>query len=254
MERKIRFELVAINAAFYFAQELYKTLGGMKMFKKIGGRFVGVPLLAPDSGGGAGVGAAGGGGNDPGAGQVGGQGDPPAGTELPKSQEELQTLLQSETDKKIAEALKTAQAQWEQDFKTKLDAEKVEAEKLAKMSASEKEQALLDKQKKDIEDRELSIQQRELKIETIKILNEKKLPIDFAELLLASDAEKTKLNVDTFEKAFRESVQTAVEERLKGSTPGGGSASGAINYGKKAAEALTQNSEALEKARGHYFN
>lgn len=224
------------------------------MFVKIGGKLVGVPLMSPDTGG---AGAGGTQGTDHGNGQ--GQNNPnPDGDkdtiELPKSEEELKKLLQSESDKRVTDALKTAQAKWEADYKQKLESEKAEAEKLAKMTAAEKEQALLDKQKKEIEDRERAIQQKELKLETINILNEKKLPITFADLLLADDADKTKGNVDTFEKAFREAVDAAVTERLKGNTPGSGSTNpNVVNYGQKAAEANKQNNASLEEARKSYF-
>jgi hypothetical protein len=209
------------------------------MLKKIGGILVGVPLLAPDGGAGAGSG-----GNPPGT-----------GLEIPKTVEELQKLLQSEADKRVSGALKTAQEKWELDYKTKLEAEKAEAEKLAKMSAAEKAEALLAKTQKDIADREKAIAQKELKLETINILNEKKLPITFADILLGDDAEKTKGNVDTFDKAFREAVEAAVNERLKGNPPKGGSGGNAgDNFGKKVADAYSKNNEALEKARQSYFD
>jgi hypothetical protein len=224
------------------------------MFTKIGGILVGVPLLAPDGGAGAGGGT--GTGDPGGAGTgTGGANPPGAALELPKTAEELQKLLQSEADKRVSGALKTAQEKWELDYKTKLEAEKAEAEKLAKMSATEKAEALLAKTQKDIADREKAIAQKELKLETINILNEKKLPITFADVLLGEDAEKTKGNVDTFEKAFREAVETAVNERLKGNPPKGGAGGNAgDNFGKKVAEAYSKNNEALEKARQSYFD
>ncbi|MBS4172114.1 DUF4355 domain-containing protein [Bacillus sp. FJAT-49736] len=231
------------------------------MYRMIAGRLVGVPLMSPD--GGTGGGATGSTGEGAGAstGQSGaadgsesGSGTGGTDSEIPKTKEELQKLLQSEADKRVTSALKTAQEKWELEYKQKLEAEKAEAEKLAKMSAAEKEQALLEKQKKDIADRERAIQQKELKLETIKILNDKKLPIDFADLLLADDADKTKGNVDTFEKAFRDAVEKAVVERLKGSTPGsGGATAKAGEYGKKVAEAFSQKNDELEKARKSYF-
>jgi hypothetical protein len=225
------------------------------MFTKIGGRLVGIPLMASD--GGAGAGAGGGAGTgDPGVGTGTGGGNPPGtGLELPKTAEELQKLLQSTADKRVTDALKTAQEKWELDYKTKLEAEKAEAEKLAKMSATEKAEALLAKTQKDIADREKAIAQKELKLETINILNEKKLPITFADVLLGEDADKTKANVDTFDKAFREAVEAAVNERLKGNPPKGGSGGNAgDNFGKKVAEAYSKNNEVLEKARQSYFD
>ena len=204
--------------------------------------------------GGEGTGAAGTGegqgqGNDGGNGA--GQGN---NFELPKTEKELKKLLQSEADKRVTSALQTAQQKWESEYSQKLEQEKQEAAKLAKMSEDEKRQALLQKQENDLKDKERALQQRELKLETIKILDGKKLPIDFADLLLAEDAEKTNSNVETFEKAFRAAVDAAVTEKMKGSTPGVGNASNqAGEYGKKVAESFTKNNEELEKARQSYF-
>jgi hypothetical protein len=222
------------------------------MFKKIGGMLVGVPLLAHDGGAGAGGGT---GTGDSGAGTGSGGTPPGTGLEIPKTVEELQKLLQSEADKRVSGALKTAQEKWELDYKAKLELEKAEAAKLAKMSEADKAQALLDKSKLELETREKSLAQKELKLETINILNDKKLPITFADILLGEDADKTKANVDTFDKAFREAVEAAVNERLKGNPPKGGTGGNAgDNFGKKVAEAYSKNNEALEKARQSYFD
>jgi hypothetical protein len=231
------------------------------MFRKINGRLVERPLMSPVSG----ISKSllkfdlqffseppGGGAPEPPTPPT----PPPAppAIELPKTVEELQKLLQSEADKRVTGALKTAQEKWEADFNAKLEHEKAEAEKLAGLSAAEKEKALIEKSKKDIEDRERAIAQKELKLETINILNEKKLPITLADFLLATDAEKTKGNVDTFEKAFREAVEAGVNERLKGNLPkGGAGGSNTENYGKKVAEAYSKKNEELEKHRQSYF-
>jgi hypothetical protein len=158
-------------------------------------------------------------------GNEGGGKNSPQGSEieLPKTQEELEKLLQSEADKRVTGALKTAQEKWEADYEAKLETEKAEAEKLAKLSQAEKEKVLMEKQKNELSQKEKEIALREMKLESIKILNEQKLPIDFADLLTADDADTTKSNIDTFSKAFKDAVSTAVDERLKsGTIPKGG--------------------------------
>ena len=50
------------------------------------------------------------------------------------TQEELDKMLQAETDRKVSKALETAKAKWEQEFSQKLEIEKSEAEKLAKLN------------------------------------------------------------------------------------------------------------------------
>ena len=58
-------------------------------------------------------------------------GTPPEGQnnqqQLPTTHEELQTLLQSETDKRVTQALNTAKAKWEAEVGEKIETEKKEA-------------------------------------------------------------------------------------------------------------------------------
>ena len=143
--------------------------------------------------------------------------EPPVEQPKTYTQEELNKLLQSEGDRRTTDALKTAQAKWETEFKQKLEAEKAQAEKLAKLSASEKEKVLMENQKKAIEEKEKQINLREMKLESVKMLSEKGLPVSFVDLLTTGDADSTKLNIDTFEKAYKASLEVAVNERLKSS-------------------------------------
>lgn len=94
-----------------------------------------------------------------------------------------------------------------------------EAEKLAKMNEQEKIQYLQKKQERALEDREKAITKRELTAEAKNTLAEKKLPVQLAELLNYTDADACKLSIETMEKAFKEAVETAVQERLKGGEP-----------------------------------
>jgi hypothetical protein len=127
-------------------------------------------------------------GSEGGSGAEGGK-DPEA--TLPKTSEELEKLLQSEADKRVTQAIKTAQEKWQKEYEAKLKAEREEAERLAKLSAEEKEKELLKKQQEEIEKRERAIAQRELELKTIGLLQEKKLPIEFKEYVLGEDEATT---------------------------------------------------------------
>jgi flagellar biosynthesis GTPase FlhF len=196
------------------------------------------------SGGDDGKGGAGG---DDGKGGGGGDDGKDKKNELPKTAEELQKLLQSETDKRVTQALKTAQEKWEKELKEKLESEKAEAEKLAKMSAAEREKALLDKQKKELEDKEKLIAQKELKLATIDILKEKQLPIEFADYVMAADADTIKKNIDTFAAAWQKALEEAVEAKFKSNgrdifkSLGDKGSEGSL--GKKLAEQNAQNAK-----------
>lgn len=152
--------------------------------------------------------------------------DDPAGDDPkdPKTftQAELDKLLQSETDKRVTEALKTSRAKWEEEYKEKLERERKEAERLAKLSAEDKEKELLEKSKREIEERERAIKLKELKLDAIDILAEKKLPIKFADMLIGDNAENTLANIKVFETSWQEAIDLAVKEKLKGATPKAG--------------------------------
>lgn len=135
------------------------------------------------------------------------------------TQEELDKLIQSEADKRVSSALETARTKWEKEYQEKLEREKKEAERLANLSAEEKEKELLEKTKRDIEERERTIKLKELKLDAIDILVEKKLPVKFADMLLKDDAESTMDNIKLFEKEWQEAIDAAVTEKLKGKSP-----------------------------------
>lgn len=166
--------------------------------------------------------AEGGGEGEGGAGE--GEGGDPKDPNKTYTQEELDQLLQAETDRKVTKALDTAKSKWEKDLETTIDTKIKEAEKLLKMSEEEKQKHLLAEKEKEIADKEKAIAVRELKLTAIDILIEKKIPVSLVDMLLPADlsAETAKANIDTFEKAFREEVQKAVDERIKSTAPGAG--------------------------------
>lgn len=122
---------------------------------------------------------------------------------------------QAEFDRRVQKALETQRSKLEVLF----DEKATEAEKLAKMTEKEKAQYLQQKKEKEMADREAAITKRELAAEAKNTLAEKKLPVSLAEVLNYSDADACKQSIEAVEKAFKEAVEAAVEERLKGDKP-----------------------------------
>lgn len=133
--------------------------------------------------------------------------------------EELEKKLQSEADKRVTEALKTAQTKWEQDYNKKIETERKEAEKLAKLSEEERSRVLEEKRSRELEERERTIYKKELELAAVKILDGKKLPVQFARMFLGDNAEDTHTNIENFEKSWHSEIEARVNERLKGFTP-----------------------------------
>jgi hypothetical protein len=127
----------------------------------------------------------------------------------------VKTFTQEEVDKMIQKRLSRER----KDIEAKIEAERREAEELAKLSEAEKQKKLFEKQVAEFEATKKAFEQEKLLNETSKQLASKNLPIEFAEMLKAEDAESTFENIKIFEAKFNEAVEKLVNERLKGKTP-----------------------------------
>ena len=128
---------------------------------------------------------------------------------------EVKTFTQDEVDKMISKRLQRER----KDIKAQIEAERKEAEELAKLSEAEKQKKLFEKQVKEFEETKRAFENERLLNETSKQLASKNLPIQFAEMLKGNDAEKTFENIQLFEAKFNEAVEKVVTERLRGSVP-----------------------------------
>lgn len=155
--------------------------------------------------------------------------DPGTGQQTDKTYtaEELAKQVQEQTQKILAEE----KAKWEKDSETKVSAAitaaQEEAVKMAKMTEDEKVKATLAKQQADIDTKAQALALKEIRMDAAAVLTEKKLPAEVLDFVVGNDAKTTTENVDKFTKVFSDAVQKAVEERLKGTTPSGGSGGGA---------------------------
>lgn len=129
--------------------------------------------------------------------------------------------LQAETDKRVTEAIKTAQAKWQKEYEEKLENEKAEAARLAKMNADERAKAEFENQVKQFNEQQEKYNSERLTFECTRQLASESLPVEFADMLTGKDSESTLKNIETFKNAFSKAIEAAVTERLKGTTPKG---------------------------------
>lgn len=87
------------------------------------------------------------------------------------------------------------------------------------------------KREEELNDREKEITRRELRATALETLAERGLPKQLADILDYTDADSTNTSIESVEKVFREAVEIAVNDRLKGDPPKGGS--GATNMTDK---------------------
>ena len=128
---------------------------------------------------------------------------------------EVKTFTQEEVDKMISKRLQRER----KDIEAKIEAERKEAEELAKLSEAEKQKKLFEKQVREFEETKKAFENERLLNETSKHLDAKKLPIKFAKLLKGKNAEETFENIQLFEVEFNEAVEKVVTERLRGNVP-----------------------------------
>ena len=130
--------------------------------------------------------------------------------------EEVKTFTQDEMDKIIEKRLARASK--------KADEEKVEAEKLAKMSETERATAEFEKEKASFAEERKQYQKEKLELQVVKELSTKGLPTDFSKYLISEDAEGCMSNIKEFEVHWQQAIEKAVDAKLRGTTPktGGG--------------------------------
>ena len=90
------------------------------------------------------------------------------------TEEEVQARIQSESDKRVTEALKTARAKWE---KEEAEAKK-EAERLQSLSQKEREEELKAKQLKELEETKAELERVYLERDTIDRLAEENVKVN----------------------------------------------------------------------------
>ncbi len=135
--------------------------------------------------------------------------------------------LQAETDRRVTEAVKTANAKAEEAFKKQLETARADWEKESKMTEAQREKAAQEKAKAEFEKEKAEFAHERLVSRTSTQLIKNGLPEEIAELITASDAEEEKISegITVLKTAFDKAVEAAVNEKLKGKTPssaGGG--------------------------------
>lgn len=170
----------------------------------------------------------------------------------PTTEEEEKTFDQEAVNAIVVERLAREKAKFEKEFKAKLEIEKKEAERLAKLSEADREKAIMETAKAEFEAERLSFQREKLELQITKELAEKGLPVSFAKLLVTGDADTSLENIKVFEKDWQVALEKAVTEKLKGTSPtAGATATTESGLGKRLA-AIRKESEGSIKENPYF--
>lgn len=127
------------------------------------------------------------------------------------TQAELDSLLQSEADRRVSDALKKAESKSQQAIK--------EAQKLASMDASQKYEYELEQREKMLSEKESKISLMENKNICTNMLADRGIPVQLVDFVVDVDADSMNENINTLDKYFKQAVKAEVEKRLTSSTP-----------------------------------
>lgn len=135
------------------------------------------------------------------------------------TQEEVLALLQSETDKRVSQALKTQQKKYEKQLS------------LAQLDGDERAKAEKDNRIAELEELVAKMNIEKNKSELKSVLSSRGLSAEFADLInITDDLEESQKNIDTLDRIFKAAVKAEVEKRLaaNGGAPRSSSTSGEI--------------------------
>ena len=130
--------------------------------------------------------------------------------------EEVQALIQSETDKRVTAALKTQQKKYEKKLS------------LSNLDGAEREKAEKDAEIADLKEQLAQFNIERNKSELKSVLSSRGLSAEFADLIaVTDDIEESQSKIDALDKLFKAAVKAEVEKRLAatGGSPKGNGAS-----------------------------
>lgn len=174
----------------------------------------------------------------------GGSGEPANSTDPQGNEDQSRAFTRED----IAKMLSAEKAKWDKDLDERLAKERqaglTEGQRMAQMTEEERAKETQRQQAEATEKREQDLNRRELRLTALEELATRELPASLIEAVALTNAEECTKSIEVIEKAFRGAVETAVNERLKGSAhvPNAGNNSGAQkeSIGKRLAQQQTQ--------------
>ena len=159
------------------------------------------------------------------------------------TQEEVLALIQSETDKRVTQALKTQQKKHEKELS------------LSKLDGDERAKAEKDTRIAELEEQLAQFTIERNKSELKSVLSSRGLSAEFADIILINDdIETSQSNIDKLDKLFKEAVKAEVEKRLAGTTPRGNGGSTTAEITKESAKKMSMAQlQQLEKENPELF-
>jgi hypothetical protein len=153
------------------------------------------------------------------------------------TEEEVLKLIQSESDKRVTEALRTQQKKHDKEMS------------LSKLDASEREKDEAQNRIEGLEEKLAAYEIEKNRSEIKSVLSSRGLSAEFADIIVINDdIEESQANIDKLDKLFKAAVTAEVEKRLAGKAPKG-NGSGTVELTKETAKkmSLSEMNELAQK-------
>ena len=128
--------------------------------------------------------------------------------------EQVPMMTAEAVEMRIQEALEQARGEWER--------AQAENQRMAAMSMEERAGYEMSRREEELAQREKQLIRREVKAMALEKLTERGLPRELADALNCESENECIRSIDRIERAFRQAVQQAVDERLRGEAPAAG--------------------------------
>jgi hypothetical protein len=159
------------------------------------------------------------------------------------TQEEVLKLLQSETDKRVNQALATQKKKYEKQLS------------LSQLDGDERAKAEKDAEIAELREQLAQFQVERNKSELKTVLASRGLSAEFADIIaINDDIETSQANIDKLDKLFKNAVKAEVEKRLAGNAPKGNGGTPAEITKESAMKMSIAELQALEKNNPELFN
>lgn len=158
------------------------------------------------------------------------------------TEKEVLALVQSETDKRVTQALSTQKKKYEKELS------------LSKLDGDAREKAEKDGEIADLRAQLAQFQLEKNKSELKSVLGSRGLNAEFADIILISDdIETSQANIDTLDRLFKAAVKTEIDKRLAGNSPAKDRSSGGELTKEEAAKMSFAELSELEKNQPEVF-
>ena len=145
-----------------------------------------------------------------------------------QTQEEVLALLQSESDRRVAQALKSQQKKFEKQLS------------LSKLDGTEREKAEKDNRIAELEEQLAQFTIERNKSELKSVLSSRGLSAEFADIItITDDIEASQANIEKLDKLFKAAVRAEVERRLANNAPKGNGNGANVEITKDSAKKMT---------------